>query len=118
MNDPGTATNSAKNKHTVPGLPNQSNNHSGRTPMVAQDLILRACARTRHRVELVTAPVEIIARRCAAGETNQQITAYLQSHLGPESAVASLDFVTWVVAQIRWQELDQARKEQARGGAR
>lgn len=87
--------------------------------MVTQDLILRASARTRHRVELVAAPVDIIARRCAAGHTNGQIAEYLQSHLGPDNPAASLDFVTWVIEQIRRQELDQARQKQARrGGAR
>lgn len=115
--DPGTASHSSKNA-TVPGLPNQSSNHSGRTPMVAQDLLLRASARTRHRVELVAGPLDIIARRSAAGHTNEAIAEYLQAHLGPDSPVASLDFVTWVVGQIRRQELDQARQKQARGGAR
>lgn len=86
--------------------------------MVAQDLLLRASARTQHRVELVAAPVDIIARRTAAGETNEAIAEYLQAHLGPDNAAASLDFVAWVVGQIRRQELDQARQRQARGGAR
>ncbi len=34
ITDPGTAAHSAKNKHAAPGLPNQSQDHSGRNPMV------------------------------------------------------------------------------------
>lgn len=76
-----------------------------RTPVVTQDLIRRASDRTRHRVEVVAEPVEIIARRSAEGQSNRQISQYLQSHLGRGNPVASLDFVAWVIGEIhkhRW----------------
>jgi hypothetical protein len=98
-NDPGTA-HSAKNA-TVPGLPSQSRNRTGRTPMVTQDLIRRASERTGFRPQLVEVPVEIIARRhVKEGHTAGQIARFLQTHLGQDHAAASLEFVSWVIGEV------------------
>ncbi|OXM74550.1 hypothetical protein CF166_04305 [Amycolatopsis sp. KNN50.9b] len=65
--------------------------------MVAQAIYHQASQRTGFRVQLVAAPVDIIARRHREGQSVSQITRYLRAHLGPENPVASRSFVEWVI---------------------
>lgn len=102
ITDPGTAARPAKNSTAAPGLPNQPHEDSkGRNFMLPQSLIRRAAERTGYRDALVAAPVEIIARRFVEDRhTPKQIAEYLQHQLGEDNAVASLEFVTWVIGEV------------------
>jgi hypothetical protein len=66
--------------------------------MVSQQLLSQASRRTGYRVELLTAPVQIIARRHREGQSLAQITRYLHEQLGPDHPVAARVFVAWVIA--------------------
>ncbi|WP_027932975.1 hypothetical protein [Amycolatopsis thermoflava] len=66
--------------------------------MVSQTVLHQAAQRTGFRVQLVSVPVEIIARRHREGQSLAQITHYLRAHLGPENPVASRCFVEWVIS--------------------
>ena len=86
--------------------------------MVSQDLIERASQRTGHRVELVAGAVEIIARRMGEGQSVRQIARWLQSLLGRDHSAASVEFVGWVVSQLRRSQAHEARGGVRRGGVR
>ncbi|HJQ45593.1 MAG TPA: hypothetical protein VJ870_04600 [Amycolatopsis sp.] len=68
--------------------------------MVSQELLVRASRRTGYRVELVAAPMGIIARRHRAGQSLAEITRFLHDQLGPDSPVASRTFVAWVLDEV------------------
>jgi hypothetical protein len=89
--------------------------------MVSQDLVERAARRTGWRVELVAGPVGVIARRMGEGQSARQIARYLQSHWGSDHCAASVEFVRWVIDQIRRNQAHEARQvrgEARRGGVR
>ena len=101
LKDPGAAARTAKNENAAPGLPSQPRQDpKGSTFMVSQTLLHQASQRTGFRVQLIAAPVGIIADRAREGQDAGKITRYLQANLGPDCAAASRSFVEWVLASL------------------